>query len=243
MSHTVILHDPFEDPKDLPVPARSPSPSEQMLKSSRIGIDEKIDPDADLSDGERQTKMDEKEAKARAHILEMIGDLHDADDKPPDNVLFVCKLNPVTVEDDLEIIFGRFGKIKCCEVYATVAVVYRCTMRSLSTRMRAAVRRPISRWSMYSSMIDVFMLTSVSRLQRTIRGTKKPTKMVQRNLHHRRHLNMLAMVAANALANRAGRRTHGALNTHHIDDNAVARRVVASTDDQGSSCTRVIQLL
>jgi len=116
MSHTVILHDPFEDPKDLPVPARSPSPSEQMLKSSRIGIDEKIDPDADLSDGERQTKMDEKEAKARAHILEMIGDLHDADDKPPDNVLFVCKLNPVTVEDDLEIIFGRFGKIKCCEV-------------------------------------------------------------------------------------------------------------------------------
>jgi len=31
-------------------------------------------------------------------------------------VLFVCKLNPLTEEDALEIIFGRFGKIKKCEV-------------------------------------------------------------------------------------------------------------------------------
>merc|ERR1712037_952808 len=30
--------------------------------------------------------------------------------------LFVCKLNPVTCDDDLEIIFGRFGKVIQCEV-------------------------------------------------------------------------------------------------------------------------------
>lgn len=42
------------------------------VQSTRIGIDEKVDPDADMSDGERQTKMEEKEAKARAHILEMV---------------------------------------------------------------------------------------------------------------------------------------------------------------------------
>ena len=30
--------------------------------------------------------------------------------------MFVCKLNPVTEEEDLEIIFSRFGKIKSCEV-------------------------------------------------------------------------------------------------------------------------------
>jgi len=42
--------------------------------------------------------------------------LHHAEEKPPDNVLFVCKLNPVTTEQDLEIIFARFGPIKCCEV-------------------------------------------------------------------------------------------------------------------------------
>uniref|UniRef100_A0A674H672 peptidylprolyl isomerase n=1 Tax=Taeniopygia guttata TaxID=59729 RepID=A0A674H672_TAEGU len=32
------------------------------------------------------------------------------------NVLFICKLNPVTTGEDLEIIFSRFGPIKSCEV-------------------------------------------------------------------------------------------------------------------------------
>ena len=41
----------------------------------------------------------------------MIGDLPEADCAPPENVLFVCKLNPVTSDDDLEIIFSRFGKV------------------------------------------------------------------------------------------------------------------------------------
>lgn len=45
-----------------------------------------------------------------------VGDLHHADEAPPDNVLFVCKLNPVTTDEDLEIIFSRFGKIIKCEV-------------------------------------------------------------------------------------------------------------------------------
>lgn len=58
----------------------------------------------------------EREAKARATILEMVGDIPDVDVAPPENVLFVCKLNPVTTDDDLEIIFSRFGKIKSCEV-------------------------------------------------------------------------------------------------------------------------------
>ncbi|CAB4056035.1 PPIL4 [Lepeophtheirus salmonis] len=46
----------------------------------------------------------------------MIGDLPDADCAPPENVLFVCKLNPVTTDEDLEIIFARFGKVVTCEV-------------------------------------------------------------------------------------------------------------------------------
>lgn len=44
--------------------------------------------------------------------MEIVGDLPDADMAPPENVLFVCKLNPVTSDDDLEIIFSRFGKVK-----------------------------------------------------------------------------------------------------------------------------------
>lgn len=53
----------------------------------------------------------DKEAKTRATILEIVGDIPDAEVAPPENVLFVCKLNPVTNDDDLEIIFSRFGKI------------------------------------------------------------------------------------------------------------------------------------
>ena len=41
-----------------------------------------------------------------------VGDLPDADVAPPENVLFVCKLNPHTTDEDLEIIFSRFGEIK-----------------------------------------------------------------------------------------------------------------------------------
>lgn len=48
--------------------------------------------------------------------LVKVGDLPDADIKPPDNVLFVCKLNPVTTSEDLEMIFSRFGSITSCEV-------------------------------------------------------------------------------------------------------------------------------
>lgn len=51
------------------------------------------------------------EAHNRAVVLEMIGDLPDADVAPPSNMLFVCKLNAVTTEEDLEIIFSRFGKV------------------------------------------------------------------------------------------------------------------------------------
>lgn len=38
----------------------------------------------------------EREARAQALTLEIVGDLPYAEVKPPENVLFVCKLNPVT---------------------------------------------------------------------------------------------------------------------------------------------------
>jgi hypothetical protein len=46
----------------------------------------------------------------------MIGDIPFAAVRPPENILFVCKLNPVTQDEDLELIFSRFGKILSCEV-------------------------------------------------------------------------------------------------------------------------------
>lgn len=76
----------------------------------------------------------EREARAQALTLELLGDLPHAEVKPPEHVLFVCKLNPVTeglpiasqyskyfqtekfVDEDLDLIFSRFGKILSCEV-------------------------------------------------------------------------------------------------------------------------------
>lgn len=46
----------------------------------------------------------------------MVGDIPDAEMKPPENVLFICKLNPITEDKDLELIFSRFGDIKSCEI-------------------------------------------------------------------------------------------------------------------------------
>lgn len=46
----------------------------------------------------------------------MVGDLPFAEIKPPENILFVCKLNPVTRDQDLELIFSRFGTILSCEI-------------------------------------------------------------------------------------------------------------------------------
>merc|ERR1719410_870235 len=68
-----------------------------------------------MTEAEMNEVIAEKEAKARAAILTIVGDLPDEDVAPPENVLFVCKLNPVTCDDDLEIIFGRFGKVIQCE--------------------------------------------------------------------------------------------------------------------------------
>ncbi|VVC94001.1 unnamed protein product [Leptidea sinapis] len=116
ITHTVILNDPFNDPPGLIAPSRSPSPNAERLKGGRIAPDEEIDETEGKTAEELQEMIEEKEAKARATILEIVGDLPDADIAPPENVLFVCKLNPVTSDDDLEIIFSRFGKIVSCEV-------------------------------------------------------------------------------------------------------------------------------
>ncbi|KAG7460472.1 peptidyl-prolyl cis-trans isomerase-like 4 [Solea senegalensis] len=116
INHTVILEDPFDDPPDLPVPDRSPEPTKEQLDSGRIGADEVIDDTTGKEAEELEERLKEKEAKTQAILLEMVGDLPDADMRPPENVLFVCKLNPVTTDEDLEIIFSRFGLIKSCEI-------------------------------------------------------------------------------------------------------------------------------
>jgi len=116
ITHTVVLHDPYDDPPGLQLRENSPEPTAEMLASTRIGADENINDFEGRTEEEINEILADKEAKARATILEMVGDLPDAEVAPPENVLFVCKLNPVTADEDLEIIFSRFGKVESCEV-------------------------------------------------------------------------------------------------------------------------------
>ncbi|KAI0390562.1 cyclophilin-like protein [Xylariaceae sp. FL0594] len=114
IKHTIVLDDPFPDPKSLREPSQSPQPSKAQLATVRIADDVDLDQDVDQESAEKMRR--EREARAQALTLEMMGDLPFAEVKPPENILFVCKLNPVTADADLELIFSRFGKILSCEV-------------------------------------------------------------------------------------------------------------------------------
>lgn len=118
IKHTVVLDDPYPDPPGLREPSSSPPPTKAQLATVRIAEDEQLlDPEADeQAAAEAERKRREREAAAQALTLEMMGDLPFAEVKPPENVLFVCQLNPVTTDEDLELIFSRFGKILSCEV-------------------------------------------------------------------------------------------------------------------------------
>eukprot|EP01053_Blabericola_migrator_P001466 Blabericola_migrator_1__1465@NODE_1387_length_4641_cov_160_569961_g928_i0_p1_GENE_NODE_1387_length_4641_cov_160_569961_g928_i0NODE_1387_length_4641_cov_160_569961_g928_i0_p1_ORF_typecomplete_len575_score78_28Pro_isomerase/PF00160_21/5_3e13Pro_isomerase/PF00160_21/1_3e16RRM_1/PF00076_22/5_3e17RRM_5/PF13893_6/4_4e07Nup35_RRM_2/PF14605_6/0_032RL/PF17797_1/0_087RRM_7/PF16367_5/9e03RRM_7/PF16367_5/0_13RRM_3/PF08777_11/0_24_NODE_1387_length_4641_cov_160_569961_g928_i010212745 len=107
--HTLVVDDPFPDPPHLHrmIPSRSPSPI-------RDGTYKQLDTAED--ELRVMEKISQAEARSRAIALEIIGDIPDADMRPPDNVLFICKLNPYTEEEDLETIFSQFGAIKACNI-------------------------------------------------------------------------------------------------------------------------------
>mgnify|MGYP001272648884 CR=1 FL=1 len=60
----------------------------------------------DGEDGKTLEEIEEdvadQEAKSRAQVLTIMGDLPDEDVKPPEDTLFVCKLNGITSDEDLE---------------------------------------------------------------------------------------------------------------------------------------------
>ncbi|KAG2386698.1 hypothetical protein C9374_002442 [Naegleria lovaniensis] len=123
--HTQILFDPFEEEESLKKQFESFYKYVQMMipdkSPAAIHDDEIIEIPQQVLNEEGETEEDyetkkEREAKSKAVVLEMIGDLPDAEVAPPENVLFVCKLNPVTTDKSLRLIFSQFGKINKCEV-------------------------------------------------------------------------------------------------------------------------------
>ncbi|XP_010552435.1 PREDICTED: peptidyl-prolyl cis-trans isomerase CYP59-like [Tarenaya hassleriana] len=119
IKHTYILEDPFDDPPQLAelIPDASPEgkPKEEVEDDVRLE-DDWVPMDEQLGPQELEEVLREKAAHSSAVVLETIGDIPAAEIKPPDNVLFVCKLNPVTEDEDLHTIFSRFGTVISAEV-------------------------------------------------------------------------------------------------------------------------------
>jgi peptidyl-prolyl cis-trans isomerase-like 4 len=119
--HTVVLDDPTPAlPKleDMYATVIEASP-EPHISEDPSRLEDDWDPDAVKDEADSRAayeRQQDQEAHNRAAVLEMIGDLPEADAAPPPNVLFICKLNPVTEEEDLEIIFSRFGAIVSCDI-------------------------------------------------------------------------------------------------------------------------------
>ena len=111
-THAHPPEDPYDDPSGLVVPKEPPTKPPD--NSTRIAEDE--DPLETMPEDEAEEIRRKKAAQASALTLEMVGDLPFANVRPPENVLFVCKLNPVTRDEDLELIFSRFGPIMSCQV-------------------------------------------------------------------------------------------------------------------------------
>jgi peptidyl-prolyl cis-trans isomerase-like 4 len=109
--------DPFPDPENLMTPPPSPIRPPDAQNIVRIAEDEDpLERAAHITEEEAEAERRKHAASASALTLEMIGDLPFANVRPPENILFVCKLNPVTQDEDLELIFSRFGKVLSCEI-------------------------------------------------------------------------------------------------------------------------------
>ena len=59
INHTHILDDPFEDPDNLVVPSRSPSPDAERIfgAGTRVGADELLDEDEGLTEAEQKVRF------------------------------------------------------------------------------------------------------------------------------------------------------------------------------------------
>ena len=93
---------------------------EQGVFTARDGSCQCALPDAIHSlcrDAEQvEADVESQRAANRRILLEMIGDRPHAEATAPENYIFVCKLNPVTTEEDLETIFARFGELVACDI-------------------------------------------------------------------------------------------------------------------------------
>lgn len=100
--HAHVLHDPFEDPEGLLLHKLDPRPS-----PSQIAYYMQQD----------NSSHEASETNIEALALELVGDIKDYKLKPSPTTLFVARLNPITTEESLEIIFARFGPVNKVSIF------------------------------------------------------------------------------------------------------------------------------
>lgn len=108
---TKILYDPFPDPPG--IENIDFKPFEPIKETDRLEYNESLH---QTNEKEYIKEMEAIRARQNAHILELLGDLPDAEVKPSETTLFVCKLHKRTTEDGLKIIFSRFGNVKSVDL-------------------------------------------------------------------------------------------------------------------------------
>ena len=86
-------------------------PKEEIVEERISYKEAMLDQEDDEAQRQKQQENLKKVDKSNAAILEMLGDIASADMKPPENVLFVCKLNPST-EDDVSSYYRKLYKTK-----------------------------------------------------------------------------------------------------------------------------------
>ena len=118
--HTIVFNDPFDDLDGMEklIPEKSPEYKPDLSDNKHLEDDFDMDKFFEEYDTDEKIKekLREQESKNKAVMLELMEDLPNSNVKPPENVLFVCRLNPVTQAKDLENIFGQFGEIKDCKI-------------------------------------------------------------------------------------------------------------------------------
>ena len=67
-------------------------------------------------DSARKTVQQERINKTRLMMLKLMNEIPDTDMKPPENVIFVCRLNPITTASSLSTCFSKFGDIKAVDL-------------------------------------------------------------------------------------------------------------------------------
>lgn len=128
--HTIVLYDPFDLEKkkkgftqliaDLSSPFLSDNDNDNDgdYTKQKVAEEEEEEEEDNIvkAKGINNLQQHQREVETKALMLEIAGDLPEANVKPPESTLFVCKLNRLTRDEDLEIIFSKYGEIESCQI-------------------------------------------------------------------------------------------------------------------------------